>query len=148
MLKASVGTIFLTILGLASAGLADEGKDDSAKKDLKKFEGTWAFLSLVLVGNPTPEAELKGCTAVAKGDQITLLVEGEERLPVSVKIDPAKKPAEIDFTYAKNSTAQGIYKLEEDRLTICLSLQGGRPKEFVSEQGSGNFLLVLKRLKH
>src|SRR5262249_45733583 len=60
MLKASVGTIFLTILGLASAGLADEGKDDLAKKELKKFEGTWAFISIVLVGNPTPEAELKG----------------------------------------------------------------------------------------
>ncbi len=42
----------------------------------------------------------------------------------------------------------GIYRLKDDRLTLCCSLPGEpRPKEFASKKGSHVYLVALERVK-
>ena len=61
-----------------------------------------------------------------QGDGITVpspTRDGKERKQ-TFKLDPAKSPKEIDITsldgQEKGKTAACIYKLEKDRLTICI----------------------------
>ena len=87
-----------------------------------------------------------------KGEKATFLDKDKERGTGSMKIDPSKSPAHIDFTYedgpAKGTTLKGIYKIEGDTLTICYGGLGkDRPTEFASKAGSGTILVVQKRAK-
>src|SRR6185437_670782 len=71
-----------------------------------------------------------------------------------VKIDPKAKPhATADLTIddgpeeAKGKTSQCLYKLDGDKLTLCVSLPGkDRPKEFEQAEGEA-FLFKLKKEK-
>ncbi len=48
---------------------------------------------------------------------------------------------------AKGKTAQSVYKLDGDKLTLCVSLPGkDRPKEFEQTEGEA-FLFKLKKEK-
>ena len=70
-----------------------------------------------------------------------------------VKLDPKAKPATIDFIIdegpedAKGKTSKCIYKLDGEKLTLCVSLPGkDRPKEFEQTEGE-SFLFELKKEK-
>jgi uncharacterized protein (TIGR03067 family) len=62
------------------------------------------------------------------------------------KIDPAKKPAEIDFMHPGGTISPGIYRfVDKDTLEICNGLSGERPKEFTAPEGSNRLHMILKR---
>jgi uncharacterized protein (TIGR03067 family) len=68
------------------------------------------------------------------------------------KLDPSKKPAEIDLSPTageiKGKVFPGIYELDGDSLKLCRNQPGQkRPNEFVSNKGSDEVLLILKRVK-
>ena len=46
-----------------------------------------------------------------------------------------------------DSNFLGIYKIEGDKLILCLSMGGERPKEFASPAGSKFMLVTCKRAK-
>ena len=49
---------------------------------------------------------------------------------------------------ASGETQLGIYEIKDDMLKICFAKPDKpRPTEFSAEEGSGNTLVVLKRLK-
>ena len=59
-------------------------------------------------------------------------------------LDPDKSPKEINLT-AKGNKALGIYKLDGDDLTICMSVGGSRPSEFATRPGGDTETFTLKR---
>jgi len=149
---ASVGCLFVT--GVAQAD--DPKKDDHAKTELEKFQGTWEIFEVVNNGHVIPPEQLKGGQVVFKGDEMTLKTNGDDKDPrkFRVKLDPSENPKAIDTTALnrehKGSVNPAIYQLDGDTLKLCspnLPDTKERPKELKSKEGSNVALLTLKRLK-
>src|SRR5262245_48651370 len=83
-------------IGLVSTAAAqkEEGAD---KKALEKFQGKWATAYVTVDGKE--EDEDKDRFMAIKGEKATFLYKDKERGTGSMKIDPSKKPAHVDFTY-------------------------------------------------
>ena len=142
----------LTVL-LAVHGLVQQNQP---KDDLDKLQGTWVTVSLVndgktLIDEKTPQKE--PITKVAyEGTKWLIKVGDKTVVTATFKIDPTKKPKEIDFfdeSGVKNDkTKLGIYELDGDTYKFCLAPAGKpRPAEFTSKPGSGRSLGVMKREK-
>ena len=128
---------------------SDSPKDD----DTKKLQGTWYTASVESHGRKVPVERIvaKDVRLVVESDRWTLKeTQGDADKEFSVRLDPAKKPAALDFTYNtgenKGKTSLGIYELDGGTLRICVGEPGDpRPTQF---DGGGTYTLeVFKREK-
>ena len=128
--------------------VAADAKDDAAKKDRDRMQGTWTVASATHGGKQAPAERIKAMRLVIAGDKITVK-EGEVHEEATFTLAPDQKPPAIDVTpgRASRKTIRGIYQLEGDSLKVCWVREGERPKEFASKDGSDAILLVLKREK-
>jgi uncharacterized protein (TIGR03067 family) len=142
-MKARLSVLVLLGVALASGGVAVGG---DAKAELKKFQGEWAVESAQLGGKPLPAAEAEKITLTFTGGKVRRRygdVEKEGRF----KIDPGKKPPQIDLT-VEDKSVEGVYAFKKGKLTLCVAEKGqGRPTKFESPAGSKTFLAVLRRVK-
>ncbi len=131
----------------AGAALFAGGQDEPLKKAKAKLRGTWTierFETGKGVQDGFVDAKL-----VFKDDNLEMHKGGETK-KASWKIDPSKKPAEIEVTPDDNGrTLKGIYQIEKDTLKICVcgNPDGERPTEFATKEGEPNVLITLKRAK-
>jgi uncharacterized protein (TIGR03067 family) len=115
--------------------------------------GTWQAVSYALDGNQASSEDMaKIKLSIDPEGRATALREGQPFIAATSIFDPTTNPMKVDFTYAlgdlKGQTAPGIYKIEDDLLTICRSAPGrARPAEFGSKPGSGHTLMTYKREK-
>jgi uncharacterized protein (TIGR03067 family) len=126
--------------------LKKENKRGEEKSDaalFKPFQGTWAS-----------SGEGIEATWTFDGDKIKANVAGME-YTCKAKIDADAKPhSTIDLTVvdgpeeAKGKTSKGIYKLDGEKLTICVTSPGGenRPKDFAQVEDQ-SYLFELKKEK-
>jgi uncharacterized protein (TIGR03067 family) len=125
-------------------------KDNLKKEEMKKLQGPWVLISLTEDGRQLGIADFKLTFA---GNKYTVTVAGRISLEGTFRIDPTKKPKVFEETHTsgakRGQSSVGIYKLEGDRLTICLPETGkdNRPTGFVSKAGTGHELTVFKREK-
>jgi RNA polymerase sigma factor (sigma-70 family) len=120
-----------------------------APKDGEKIVGTWAYASVEVGGRKVPEEDLKEARMVFDAEgKFTANPKGHE-MAGTYELDPTKKPREITTKNGEGRTHLGIYKLDGDSLTICMSEEAGaeRPTEFATKEGSKVVLVVLKREK-
>ncbi len=150
MRKWFVLTLFAVPLALTAAPFvhADKGSDD-ATKEYARFEGSWNIASAEMGGQALPAEALKGTLLTCKGSDFTYK-EGERVSKGTFKVDPSKKPRQIDITFGdgpmKGMTVLGIYEVDGDSYKLCLDLGGKkRPTEFKS--GDMVVLEVLKKVK-
>jgi uncharacterized protein (TIGR03067 family) len=128
----AIGLFVLTLMVASSVcssgGVARAFDDDKAQTEaLKALEGTW-----VTKENEGIDAKFTFAGATMKAN-----VNGME-YACKVKPDPAAKPnATAEFLIdegpedAKGKTSKVIYKLDGDKLTMCVSHPGkDRPKNF------------------
>jgi uncharacterized protein (TIGR03067 family) len=140
--------VYSLIIGLAVV-VAAPGKD-APKKDAPTLVGEWVPTEALQGGKPDlPPA---GTSIAFTADGKVLMKGGNAAKPEegTYKIDAKKNPAEIDLTppeKEKGPTILGIYKFEKDKLIICLTMAGERPKEFASPAGSQLMLITLERAK-
>jgi uncharacterized protein (TIGR03067 family) len=140
---------------LALVLLGADGKKPELKGDLKKLQGAWQATSLNYNGDDVPtdgkgkvKLTFKGDTAsVQAGKRVT-----DDYAKIQVKLDSATKPPCIDISISagaqKGATLEGIYKLEEDKLTLCVKVLGmERPTKFESPEGQSIALIVFERVK-
>jgi uncharacterized protein (TIGR03067 family) len=134
----------------AALVMADDKKDDAAKEELKKFEGTWKLVSTEHDGEKAPEEAIKTAKAMTKGGKVMLSVDGKTIMEVDIMVDPTKKPKTIDATVTsgpdKGKKTVGIYEIDGDMLKICFA-EKERPTEFSAKKGSSCTLDVYKREK-
>jgi uncharacterized protein (TIGR03067 family) len=128
-------------LGLLVAGSVATGGD--AKSELAKLQGNW------IVEKDGKKIELK-----FDKSNFTISFEGKP-FKGKFKIDPSKKPKQMDLTITegekfKDQTALAIYELDGKSLKWCANEPGkeGRPAEFPDKEGDGKYLyVVFKRAK-
>jgi len=139
-------TLGLTALGSRAVDSA------GVEKELKKFQGTWTFVSLEEGGKVAPPAALKGNTVTFEGDKYTIK-NGDAVVQVAtLKLDPSKSPKTFDVTATVGPQevviSLGIYEISRDTLKQCYVEAGKkRPTEFKTAVGSQTTLVVLKRMK-
>ena len=116
-------------------------------KGAKEIDGAWTFVSAVK-GGKKKDFDGEPIRIVFKAGKMTIDKGGDTKNG-SYKIDPAKKPKQIDLVFGEAKTAKGIYLFDGDTLKLCVQKEhdGERPTEFVSKEGTQHLLIVLKRKK-
>jgi uncharacterized protein (TIGR03067 family) len=115
--------------------------------DKDKLPGTWIPVAVTEAGREIPEQDIKAKNfeMVITADKLNLPTRDESK-QVAYKLDPTKKPKQIDFLVEEGKTAKGIYSLEGTTLKLCVGKSGGeRPTEFAAPKDSDHFLIVLKK---
>jgi uncharacterized protein (TIGR03067 family) len=143
---------FLTAVAvglLVGAGApAGEGKKDKAA-----LQGAWKVVTVEERGRSKEDNE--GHEVVFKGDEFTLKRGDQTIIKATIKLDPTKKPKQIDLKITEDfrnkhvgETAEGIYELEKDQLKVCIvepGSGGARPTEFTAPEGTKQVVVTLKR---
>ncbi len=121
--------------------------EDRKLVDRAKLQGSWSLLSMVNRGDPVrPRAPRKWQFA---GDRLSQGTQGSNSW-ARIEIDPTQSPPAMDMIPdsgpSKDKRALGIYRLEDDRLTICFGLPDEpRPVAFESKAGGKQTLLNFRR---
>jgi uncharacterized protein (TIGR03067 family) len=123
-------------------------KPDARPAPAATLAGVWAYESMTVDGTAEPCA---GHTLTAGADGKTVFYfDGKPEAAGTVTTETSKDPHEIDWVDdASGDVFRGIWKLDNDVLTLCLNGRpmGERPTAFESGAGSHYELLVLKRAK-
>ncbi|QJX00720.1 TIGR03067 domain-containing protein [Frigoriglobus tundricola] len=151
-------TRFTLIACFVLAGAAARAADPVAD-EVKKLQGEWQVVEVEAKGKKVAkdDAEAKSMRFLIKDTELVVRAAdggGAERKK-TFKLDPAKTPKEIDVTsldgQEKDTTAACIYKLEKDRLTICMPYftkdPSRRPTEFKAGADDGLMLITMVRVK-
>lgn len=116
---------------------------------LRNLEGTWEFTSLEVDGNAIPPAALTQSRISIDGDRFR--TDSPEAIYEGIfNIDVEAEPHQIDIEFVEGPEAgnwnYGIFRLDGDRLEICLDMSGkARPADFQTASGSGHAYEVLRR---
>ncbi len=130
--------------------------EDAAATELRAMEGEWKVVGLEEGGRKATADDVKGMKWTFTGAEVVPDNPGQESTDrYKVKLDPTKSPKQIDLHVLegqpKGKTVEGIYRLEDGRLTICLRdekvPEKGRPKEFTGEKGSDQGVITLEKVK-
>lgn len=133
-------------LFVASVALATEPEGD-----LKAFQGTWVIAEATLAGRDHI-GDFKGMKLTVTGEKYEIDF-GKNSEKGTLKIDPEKKPKQIDLTTRdggpfKGRNLPGIYEFKDDTVVLCLnSEKPDRPTVFEAKEKTPFMLLTFKREK-
>jgi uncharacterized protein (TIGR03067 family) len=145
-----------TLLGLALVVAAPNLKDEPKK--VPEIVGQWVVEKMSVGGKEAGRTPTDMVYEFTADGQWLIKRDGvlNKTPPREIKYDTKAKPATIDVIYTTAAPGKGgisrdmhgIYKVEGDTLTICLSPSGGeRPTKFDSDQGTPVMLMTLTRVK-
>ena len=118
------------------AGAIDADEPDLARGDLDRLQGFWTRVSTEANGNKQVIDQPRPFLVVRDdGFSFGVDKDGKPLAPERVKLDPKAEPCAIDLTPTgdsagplKGKTYPGIYRIEGDTLTLCLSVEPGSPR--------------------
>jgi len=118
--------------------------------ELKKMAGKWVATKRELNGRADKEPAERG--QLVEDGYFSSLFKGKEKDTMkALRVNPKADPAEIDFRTGNGKIWQGIYKVSDDALEICLPSINDekRPKAFATgaEPGAGQSYTAYKKDK-
>src|SRR5262245_59127791 len=120
---------FILVAGCSLLLAAAEAEEKKPVGDQEKIQGTWALVSGERYGKPLPEEVVKHVKLIFSGNKLTTKT-GDRLAEGTFKLDPSKKPKEIDLDVEGN-VGKGIYQLDGDTLKLVHGEVGdARPREF------------------
>ncbi len=125
-------------------------EDNPVMPEATELEGTWEIMSYVHNGE---RVELDGFLWRHEGDRRYYRPNGDD-VWVSAgtySVDPSATPAEIVIR-SEIATMRGVYKIDDDLLTICLGFpgafeEGTGPEGFESSEEIRTILAVFRRVE-
>ncbi len=147
-----LGLLLPILLSALSPG-DDGGKptDAEIQRAHEMLAGSWQFLSIndkgEILGPRLVESRFARDGILTIADRrmtIANPVTGEKRT-ATYRIDPSKSPRRIDLFTRDDRLLRGIYKFENDNLTLCLQPDeaGSIPADFSATEGSDRILIRL-----
>jgi uncharacterized protein (TIGR03067 family) len=127
--------------------------NEAADKDKARLQGEWTMVSGERDGQAFPAEFMKDSKRVAKGDEVTVTLQGQLFMKAKFTLGPAKSPKTIDYSVTggpnAGKTQLGIYELDGDKVKFCFSTPGKeRPDGFVTKPNDGRTLSTWKREKN
>ena len=146
--RAQASLLVLSLVAIGPCAAADP--DDPIKNELKKHQGTWIATSSVHDDQPAPEAIVRSIKRIVTDAHVVWERDGKRFAGTKIEVNPTRDPKTIDLIPDggpnRGEHVLGIYKLEDDKLTICTASPGQpRPKEFKAGKASGCTLQTFQR---
>jgi uncharacterized protein (TIGR03067 family) len=118
--------------------------DRPAMKDIDRIQGEWALVGGERHGKTFAEETIKSVTLTFDGG-VLKTAKADGITEATFTLHPETNPKGIDLDMDGN-LGLGIYKLEEDTLTILHGeIEEPRPKDFEEIKGGTLTLLVLRK---
>lgn len=139
---------------LVGGGAMGEDKKEAPKFDASKLEGTWKVVEMTKYSEKAEAKDLK--PVVITKDSITTKTDLGEfvfKYTVDAKSDPAAIDLEITSDQFKGMKAQGVIKMEGDKLMLAYDVAEPdaktltRPKSVESKKDSKTLSYVLTKAK-
>ena len=120
--------------------------------DLQAIQGTWETVASIEKGTTYKLPPI--VTFVFEGDKIATFLEGKEQHKGTVKLNTATDPPTIELDLKGEALGNedqytfGIYKLEDDKLTICAGVESAankKPTTFAHSKAFPTASTVLER---
>src|SRR5262249_7168227 len=134
--------------------------DEATLKEMKKLAGTWAVAAMVQDGFTIPERNISKLKYIIREGKLIIRTARDPSSPGAQPFTEATRTYELNVTARPRTidmrgwrdgipgaSYYGIYQLEGDELTICLSssISETRPTAFESKPRSMETLIKLKR---
>jgi len=141
--------LILVLVAIRPCAAAPPDKE-ALRAERERHQGTWTVTSSIYDGQPAPDALVRSIERVVTGDHVVWKRDGKSFSGTKVELDPAPEPKTLDVIpdggRNRGERVLGIYRLDGDRLTICMAAPGQpRPKEFKAGKGSGCTLRTFRR---
>jgi uncharacterized protein (TIGR03067 family) len=140
------------ILGLFATSLCTAGviDDEAVKNELKRHQGTWIATSSTFDGQKAPDDIARSIHRIVVEDHVVWERRGKRFAGTKIELNPTHDPKNIDVIpdggRNRGERVLGIYRLDGERLTICMAVAGRpRPTGFKAEKGSGWTLQTFER---
>jgi uncharacterized protein (TIGR03067 family) len=136
-----------------AATVAAPAPKETPKKDLPGIVGSWTLEKAEVGGMVLPLGAEGELSLTFAADGVVVATKRGQGKPENGRYthDAKKSPAEIDITEpragAKEMIVHGIYKIDGDTLTICMSPMGERPTKFESPADGQTIIMTFKRMK-
>jgi len=130
------------VAGVAIQSPGDPDEHVLAKADLELMQGDWTRVSTEIQGKTTLYDDIPPRLIVRKDSFTFGTDQTGNRNDEKVELHPDQNPKASDLTPEgeaagplKGKTYPGIYKIEGDTLTLCLSIKAGskRPTKFATQ---------------
>jgi uncharacterized protein (TIGR03067 family) len=124
--------------------------DDKKKDEEAKVDGTWLATEAEMSGKTLPKTFSENLKLTLKDKDYEVVADSPDR--GTVTYNNSADPKEMDIKGVegpnKGKTYLAIYKLKDDKLTICYDLSGeSRPTEFKTKAKTKLFLVTYERKK-
>ena len=145
---------FISVLVVLAIPLLLAAGDDDVQKEVKALQGKWKAVALEAGGKALPKEAIPDFTYIIGADGKATGKMPQSEYTATMTVNPKKDPKTIDNVHEsgahKGKKQFGIYKLEGDKWTVCMTPPGAaesnRPKDFDTKDTT-NVVFVFERVK-